>query len=55
MPLIVNSVSSVGNLELIQKIINEGADFNLTDYRGRAPIHVAAINGNLELLQLLLL
>lgn len=32
----------------MQKITNEGGDFNCVDYRGRAPIHIASINGNLD-------
>ena len=32
----------------MKKLSEEGADFNHVDYRGRAPIHIACISGNLE-------
>lgn len=36
---------------MLSKMSAEGADFNMNDYRGRAPIHVAALNNNLKALK----
>jgi ankyrin repeat protein len=38
----------------MSKLADQGADFNLVDYRGRAPIHIACINGNEEVVKYLL-
>lgn len=49
-PLLVNSVTSSLNIGLMNKLVSEGnIDFNLVDYRGRGPIHIAAISGNVEI------
>ena len=39
---------------IAKKLSEEGADFNSVDYRGRAPIHIASISGNLEAVRYLL-
>ena len=41
-PILVNSVASTGNLDLLKKLHTEGADLNATDYLGRGVIHVIA-------------
>ena len=48
MPLVINSVTSSDSMALMNQLYDEGADFNITDYRGRGPIHIATINGNLS-------
>lgn len=48
-PLLVNSVTATNNLDLMKSLAAEGADFNNVDYRGRGPIHIAAVNGNVEI------
>jgi ankyrin repeat protein len=53
-PLLVNAVASEGNLELIEQLAVEGADFNSSDYRGRAPIHIAVIKKHLSVVKFLL-
>lgn len=53
-PLLVNAVSSTGNLALMIKMAEEGADFGLVDYRGRGPIHVAAISGEVDIVKFLI-
>lgn len=52
-PLLVNSVVSSGNLNLLKQLVTEGADLNLVDYGGRGPIHVAAIKGDVEVVRFL--
>ena len=52
-PLLLNSITDSGNIGLITKMANEGANFENLDYRGRGPIHVAAINGDLKIIKLL--
>jgi ankyrin repeat protein len=53
-PLLVNSVTTSGNVMLMKQLASEGADFTLVDYRGRAPIHVAAIKGDIEIVKFLI-
>ena len=39
----------------MNKLVCEGnIDFNLVDYRGRGPIHIAAISGNVEITKFLI-
>jgi ankyrin repeat protein len=38
----------------MKELASEGADFNLVDYRGRGPIHIAAIAGNMEMIEFLI-
>ena len=54
MPILGNSVASMGNIDLMKKLSQQGADFNQVDYRGRAPIHIACISGNIEVVKYLL-
>ena len=54
MPMLGNSVACTGNIQMMKKLSEEGADFNSVDYRGRAPIHIASISGNLEAVRYLL-
>ena len=41
-PILVNSVASTGNLNLLKKLHMEGADLDDIDYLGRGVIHVVA-------------
>jgi ankyrin repeat protein len=41
-------------MELVKSLCDEGFDFDQTDYRGRTPMHIAAINGDIDLLEFLL-
>lgn len=54
-PVLVNSVVSTGNLQMLKKLHQtSGCDLNRIDYLGRAPIHVAAgTKGSLELTKFL--
>mmetsp|Transcript_18807 Transcript_18807/g.17951 ORF Transcript_18807/g.17951 Transcript_18807/m.17951 type:complete len:140 (+) Transcript_18807:379-798(+) len=52
-PVMVNSVASVGDMELLGKLKGEGVDFNSRDYRGRTPLHVSTIHGHLEVVKYL--
>lgn len=54
MPILGNSVASTGNIDMMKKLSEEGSDFNHVDYRGRAPIHIACISGNIEVVKYLL-
>ena len=53
-PLLVNSLASLGNLELLNQLAKEGANFNSVDYRGRTALHIAAINRQTEIVKFLL-
>ena len=41
-PVLLNSVSSTGNLELLKKLHKEGCDLDSIDYLGRGILHVVA-------------
>ena len=41
-PVLLNSVSSTGNLELLKKLHKEGCDLDSIDYLGRGLLHVIA-------------
>ena len=41
-PVLLNSVASTGNLELLKKLHKEGCDLDAIDYLGRASLHVIA-------------
>ena len=43
-----------GNIELLQKWIIGGVDINSADYDRRTPLHIAAADGKIEIVQLLL-
>ena len=53
-PLLLNSVVATGNLALLQQLKLDGADFSLSDYRGRGPIHVGITIGHIEIVKFLL-
>lgn len=41
-PVMLNSVASTGNLELLKKLHKEGCDLDSIDYLGRGILHVIA-------------
>ena len=41
-PILVNSVAKAGNLEILKKLHNDGADLDAIDYIGQAAIHVVS-------------
>jgi cytohesin len=43
-----------GRLDLVQVLIERGADVNIRDSQGRTPLHAAAIGGNAEVIRLLI-
>lgn len=53
-PLLVNAVTTGGDLEMMNSLASEGLDFGLVDYRGRGPIHIAAIKGDIEIVKFLI-
>lgn len=42
----LNFAAQENNLEMTQKLVNKGADVNITDKHGNAPIWTAIINYN---------
>ena len=38
----------------MKQLAQQGANFNYVDYRGRGPIHIAAMNGHMEAVQFLI-
>ena len=45
-PLLVNGVASKGDCSLMHSLDKQGLDWDLADYRGRSPLHIACISGN---------
>lgn len=45
-PVLLNSVSSTGNLDLLKKLQKEGCDLDSIDYLGRSVLHVIACTHN---------
>ncbi len=43
-----------GNLEILQILLQEGAEINFKDINGRSPLHLAASSGNMDAINLLL-
>lgn len=43
-----------GDVDQVQRLIDDGEDFNETDQRGNTPLHVAAKMGNSEIAELLI-
>lgn len=43
-----------GDIDQVQKLIDQGEDFNAADQRGSTPLHVAAIQGRLEIVEFLI-
>ena len=53
-PILVNSLASTGNLDLLKKLHMEGANLNEIDYLGRGVIHVIAnYKGGVEIMKYL--
>ncbi|KAI5056015.1 hypothetical protein GOP47_0029536 [Adiantum capillus-veneris] len=46
--------ASVGNSELLARLLKQGMDPNTADHSGRTPLNISAANGNLKCVQLLL-
>ena len=50
----ITRASATGNLEEVQRLIAEGADVNLREWKGRTPLQQASRFGHAEVVQLLL-
>ncbi|OQR95132.1 hypothetical protein THRCLA_08017 [Thraustotheca clavata] len=46
--------AGTGDKELLQALIERGADVNLADYDQRTPLHIAASDGNVSVVEMLL-
>ena len=44
-----------GHLEIVQRLVTNGADINAKDNRGNAPLHIATRNRHLEIVQCLVM
>lgn len=50
----LRSAASLGQVDLVVSLIQEGADVNAVDRAGRSPIYVAASNGHAKVVEILL-
>lgn len=50
----LHNAASEGNITQVQALLAAGANVNLTDNDGNNPLHYAALNGQLEIVQILL-
>ncbi|CAK4739264.1 unnamed protein product [Aphanomyces euteiches] len=46
--------AGTGNTDLVRKILAEGANVNVADYDQRTPLHIAASDGRVEVVEMLL-
>ncbi|RZF36287.1 hypothetical protein LSTR_LSTR006792 [Laodelphax striatellus] len=51
-PLIV--ATAWGHLQVVEELVNLGADIMIRDFKNRTAVHIAAANGSLEILNILL-
>ena len=49
-----NAVSSRGRKEIVELLINKGANVNSKDFFGVTPLHLAALGGNTEIAKILI-
>ncbi|CAG0881117.1 unnamed protein product [Cyprideis torosa] len=54
LPCILNSATQIAEVSHVQDIIDQGADPSTSDYDLRTPIHIAASEGNLRMVEMLL-
>lgn len=54
LPILMCSYSKFGLIDKMEELLILGADSNLGDYDGRRALHIAASDGNLEMVKLLL-
>ncbi|XP_060552348.1 uncharacterized protein LOC132713693 [Ruditapes philippinarum] len=50
----LHAAVDMGNIEIVELLLNNRASIDTTDHRGENPIHTAALRGNMKILRLLL-
>ena len=50
----LNKYCATGDLDDIKRLIMQGVDFELGDYDGRTPLHLAASEGHIEIVEYLI-
>ena len=53
-PVLLCAAARIGDIEWIRQLVKDGCDVNAPDYDLRSPLHVAAAEGQLETVQVLL-
>lgn len=53
-PPLMCAAASNGDIDSLESLQQQGGDFNLPDYDGRTPLHLACCEGHLETVRYLL-
>lgn len=53
-PVLLCAAGELGDIDGIQRMIDDGADINTSDYNGRTALHIAAAAGHIETVRFLL-
>lgn len=54
LPPLMCAAASAGDIDSLKALRLQGGDFNLPDYDGRTPLHLACCDGHLETVRYLL-
>ena len=53
-PPLMNAAAANGDIQCLEDLKHQGGDFNIPDYDGRTPLHLACCEGHLDAVRYLL-